>query len=284
MQESKYFYKGMPLSRYCKENDINISTIRARIWKKKQSKKYESYTEQEIVNMVVEAYGSAIKYTYKGMSLRQYCLKNNINIGTINARISSLKNKNKNLTNDELVILAMEEFKNQNFRFFYKGIPLKEYCKNHPDINYNTIKTYIYTEKEKKPNLTDEELIEQYIEKEHKGIYTHYYLGIPLKQYCEESGLSYRNIIAYMGRYRNADNFKNLNDDEFVEAIIDQYQPFEPKYLYKGITLYEYCIQNDLSYYSVVSFVKRKLAKESTKSIDDLIDEGIKTINRYGVI
>ena len=95
MQESKYFYKGMPLSRYCKENDININTIRARIWKKKQSKKYESYTEQEIVNMVVEAYGSAIKYTYKGMSLRQYCLKNNINIGTINSRIVSLKRKNK---------------------------------------------------------------------------------------------------------------------------------------------------------------------------------------------
>lgn len=284
MQENKYFYKGMPLSRYCKENDINISTIRARIWKKKQSKKYESYTEQEIVNMVVEAYGSAIKYTYKGMSLRQYCLKNDINIGTINSRIVSLKKKNKDLTNDELVVLAMEEFENQNFRFFYKGIPLKEYCESHPDINYNTIRTYINREKEKNPNLTDEELIEQYIGKEHKGIYTYYYLGIPLKQYCEENDLSYRNIITYMSRYRNADNLKNLSDDEFVEAIMDQYQPFEPKYLYKGITLREYCIQNDLSYYSVVSFVKRKLAKGSTKSIDDLIDEGIKTINRYGII
>lgn len=284
MQESKYFYKGMPLSRYCKENDININTIRARIWKKKQSKKYESYTEQEIVNMVVEAYGSAIKYTYKGMSLRQYCLKNNINIGTINSRIVSLKRKNKALTNDELVVLAMEEFENQNFRFFYKGIPLKEYCESHPDINYNTIRTYINKEKEKKPYLRDEELIEQYIGKEHKGIYTYYYLGIPLKQYCEENDLSYRNIITYMSRYRNTDNLKNLSDDEFVEAIMEQYQPFEPKYLYKGITLREYCIQNDLSYYSVVTFVKRKLANGSTKSIDDLIDEGIKSINRYGII
>ena len=274
----------MPLSRYCKENDININTIRARIWKKKQSKKYESYTEQEIVNMVVEAYGSAIKYTYKGMSLRQYCLKNNINIGTINSRIVSLKRKNKALTNDELVVLAMEEFENQNFRFFYKGIPLKEYCESHPDINYNTIRTYINKEKEKKPYLRDEELIEQYIGKEHKGIYTYYYLGIPLKQYCEENDLSYRNIITYMSRYRNTDNLKNLSDDEFVEAIMEQYQPFEPKYLYKGITLREYCIQNDLSYYSVATFVKRKLANGSTKSIDDLIDEGIKSINRYGII
>lgn len=30
MQESKYFYNGIPLSKYCKDNNINISTIRAR--------------------------------------------------------------------------------------------------------------------------------------------------------------------------------------------------------------------------------------------------------------
>lgn len=284
MQESKYFYNGIPLSKYCKDNDINISTIRSRIWKKKQSKKYENYTEQEIVDMVIEAYGSAIKYMYKGIALRQYCLDNGINIGTINSRINNLRKQNEELSNDELVILAMEEFDNKNFRFFYKSVPLKEYCESHPEINYNTIRTYINREKEKNPELSDEELIEQYLDKEHKGIYKYYYLGIPLKQYCDENNLSYRNLITYMSRYRNTDNFKGLSDDEFVEAIMDQYQPFEPKYLYKGLTLREYCIQNDLSYYSVVSFVKRRLAKGSTKSIDDLIDEGIKTINRYGII
>lgn len=284
MQESKYFYNGIPLSKYCKDNDINISTIRSRIWKKKQSKKYENYTEQEIVDMVIEAYGSAIKYMYKGISLRQYCLDNGINIGTINSRINNLRKQNEKLSNDELVILAMEEFDNKNFRFFYKGVPLKEYCESDPEINYNTIRTYINREKEKNPELSDEELIEQYLDKEHKEIYKYYYLGIPLKQYCDENNLSYKNIITYISRYRNNDSFKDLNDDEFVEAIMDQYQPFEPKYLYKGLTLREHCIQNDLSYYSVISFVKRRLAKGSTKSIDDLIDEGIKTINRYGII
>ena len=284
MQESKYFYNGIPLSKYCKDNDINISTIRSRIWKKKQSKKYENYTEQEIVDMVIEGYGSAIKYMYKGISLRQYCLDNGVNIGTINSRINNLRKQNEKLSNDELVILAMEEFDNKNFRFFYKGVPLKEYCESYPEINYNTIRTYINREKEKNPELSDEELIEQYLDKEHKGIYKYYYLGIPLKKYCDENNLSYKNIITYISRYRNNDSFKDLNDDEFVEAIMDQYQPFEPKYLYKGLTLREHCIQNDLSYYSVISFVKRRLAKGSTKSIDDLIDEGIKTINRYGII
>ncbi len=285
MQENKYFYNGISLSQYCKDNGIDISPIRTKIWKAKKSKKYEKYTEQEIVNMAVETYGAGpTKYMYEGMSLRQYCLKNDIKVSTINARIDSLKKKNKNLSNDELVILAMEGFDNQNFRFFYDGMPLKEYCNIHPEINYNTIRTYINREKEKNPLLTDDTIIEQYMEKEHKGIYKYYYLGIPLKQYCEKNNLSYKNIISYISRCKDDDKFKGLSDDDFIEAIMDQYQPFEPKYVYKGITLRKYCSQNNLSYYSVVSFVKRGLMRDSSKKIDDLIDEGIRTIKRYGII
>ena len=109
MQESKYFYNGIPLSKYCKDNDINISTIRSRIWKKKQSKKYENYTEQEIVDMVIEAYGSAIKYMYKGIALRQYCLDNGINIGTINSRINNLRKQEKALIS-KLDMLYQDKF------------------------------------------------------------------------------------------------------------------------------------------------------------------------------
>ena len=114
MQESKYFYNGIPLSKYCKDNGINMSTIRARIWEKKQNKKYENYSEQEIIDIVIAAHGSAVKYMYKGVTLRQYCLDNGINLGTINSRIRSIRKINKNLSNDELVILAMEKFDNQN--------------------------------------------------------------------------------------------------------------------------------------------------------------------------
>ena len=284
MQESKYFYDGIPLAKYCKENGINISTIYARVWKKKQSKKYINHSEQEIVNMVIEAYGTLIKYTYKGISLRQYCIENDINFSTIKSRIVNLKKQNENLSNDELVVLAMEEFDNKNYKFFYHGIPLKEYCNEHPEINYKTIISFVNCEIEKNKNLSIEEAIERYISKEHKGKYKYYYCGIPLIKYCEENDLSYKNIINCMNRYRSNNEFQNLTDDEFVEQIMDIYQPFKPKYMYKGITLKQYCEQNDLSYYSVISFVKRRLAKNSTLNIDDLIDEGINTINRCGII
>lgn len=66
MQESKYYYDGIPLSKYCKDNDLNLKTIRSRIWKKKNNPKYSQYTEQQIIDMVVESYGSGIKYMWGG--------------------------------------------------------------------------------------------------------------------------------------------------------------------------------------------------------------------------
>lgn len=274
MKESKYYYNGKPLSKYCKDNNININTIHARIWKKKQSKKYENYSEQEIVDMVIQAYGSAIKYMYKGISLRQYCLDNGINLRTIHSRIENLRKKNENLSNDELVILAMEKFDNQNFRFFYKGVPLKKYCESHPEINYNTIRAYINREKEKNPELSNEELIKQYLDKEHKGIYKYYYKGIPLKDYAEQNDLN-------AGSIRHTILKKQLRSNKPLQEIIDEcvesYQKFSIKYYYNGIPLLTYCNSIGLNYYTII----QKYLYEYVDKTDIGIDEAIKQIVDY---
>ena len=116
------------------------------------------------------------------LQLEDYIEKSHQKTGTLISVSLVIGGLIAHLSNDELVILAMEKFDNQNFRFFYKGIPLKEYCKEHQEVNYNTIRSYINTEKRKHPELSDEELIEQYLDKEHKGCYRYYYLGIPLKE------------------------------------------------------------------------------------------------------
>lgn len=321
MQESTYFYEGKPLSQYCKEHDINVNTIRTRIWKMKHSKKYKDLSDEKIIDKVIKAYGKGNKYNYKGISLRQYCLENDLEYSSILSRINRLKERNneleedgnndiheeninkecnkdtneennnesneksnKKLSDDEIVALAIEKFENGNYRFFYGGMPLKEYCELHPEINYNTIRGYINREQEKNPKLTDEELIKKYIKKEHKGMYKYYYLGMPLIEYCFEANLNYKNIISYISRNKDNEEYKGLTDDELIAKVMDKYEPFEPKYLYGGTTLRAYCSKNDISYYSVVSYVKRKKAKGSQSSIDDLIDEAIKTIKRHGII
>lgn len=58
----------MPLAEYCKKNNLNINTIRTRIWKKKQSEKYKDYSDEKIINLVIESTESGIKYMYKGVN------------------------------------------------------------------------------------------------------------------------------------------------------------------------------------------------------------------------
>lgn len=181
---------------------------------------------------------------------------------------------------------SLEEFQNKNYRFFYEGIPLKEYCEQHPEINYHTIRSFINREIERNPNLSIEDAIELYILKEHKGRYKYYYCGMPLVHYCEseENNIKYENIIAYIKRHKKEDMDSTLSDDEYIEIIMDQYEPFELKYPYEGLSLRQYCLQNSLSYYSIVTYVKRKRKKNPNLEIKDLIEEGIQTINRYGII
>ena len=283
MQQNKYFYNGIPISKYCQERNLNIKTVLSRIYKLKHHPKYQNYTEQEIIDLIITSYDKKTNYIYQGQPLSKYCQENNLNLKTIKARIKKLKQQNGNLTNDELVILAIEAFTNQNFKYFYQGLPLKEYCQLN-QIKYSTIEAFINREKTKNPHLSYEEIIEQFIKKEHKGIYKYYYLGIPLKQYCSENNLNYKNIISFLNRYKAKGNYKSLSDDELITVIMDQYQPFEPKYVYQGQTLSKYCEQNNISYYSVISFIKRKLAKDPTQNIDDLIAEGINTIKKCGII
>ena len=42
------------------------------------------------------------------------------------------------------------------------------------------------------------------------------------------------------------------------------------KYMYKGINLWDYCIKNDLSYYSVILILKERLLKETQKQLMNL--------------
>ena len=271
MFKPKHFYKGVSLTEYCKMHGININTIRTAIWKKKKDKRYESYSDEEIIDIVIKLYGTNTKYMYKGMSLRQYCLNNNISYSTISQRILKEKENNSNLSSEELVIKAIEDFHNNNYKYYYDGMPLVEYCKKHPEITYSTIKSYIKDQSIKYPNKPYEKIIKEYINKEHKGIYTYYYQGMPLVKYCEENNIEYNNIISYIRCHKDDDEYNNLNTDEFIDAIMNNYEPFRPKYQYKGYTLREYCNKNNIPYRSIVTYIDRRIKKGSTKSIDELV-------------
>lgn len=288
--KEKYYYDGIPLSQYCKEHGIDMGYIRSRIWKKKHSKKGADLSDEEIIDSVIKVYHKPIKcYMYNGMAITQYCELNQINYHTISGRIRTLKKDYPNLTEEKIIDIALNDFDKYKKRrsLYYKGEKLTDFCAKRPDINYAKLARYIRQTHKKNPMLTDDEIIDTYLKEEHRPpvqMHTYTYKGMPLAEYAKQNNLNYENVRAYISRRRDKEKYKNLTDEELVNIIMQEYTPFEIKYQYQGISLRQYCIENNISYYSIVTFVKRSLAKGSTKSIDDLIDEGIKTVNRYGII
>lgn len=158
---NKYTYKGKQLKEYCKENEINYSTIMSRIFKLKKKEEYKDLDNDTLLKIAIESEIILGKYCYKGMPLRKYCDENDINYATIMSRIFNLKKQEeyKNLNHDTLLKIAIES-EIVLGKYCYKGISLRKYC-NDNNINYATIMTKVFKLKKQEEckDLTDEEII-----------------------------------------------------------------------------------------------------------------------------
>ena len=147
--------------------------------------------------------------------------------------------------------------------------------KKNPHLNYNTIRLRIRRAEKINPNITlteIEKLIENYIDEEHKGIYTYYYSGIPVKQYCEENNMNYKSVMAFIYRYKKKYKDSNLSNNELVQRAMVLYHPYIPKYKYKGIPLPKFCNEHNIN----ASSVRHKIVKEvlkSNKPLQEIVDE-----------
>ena len=218
------------------------------------------------------------KYTYQGISLRMYCTNNNLKYETILKRISTLKNNNPNITDDELVSLAVNQ-ENATYKLFYKGIPLKEFCENNPKYNLNSIKVYLNKEKKKNPELSNEQLIDNYINNKKNGNGKYNYQNIPLTKFCEENNIKYLTVLKAINKFKTKNKDTQLSDDEIVSKILTENYLF----YYKGIRLEEYCNNNpELDYKKIKSYLISKKKKNSELTDDEIIDEYIISSKHHG--
>ena len=98
-------------------------------------------------------------------------------------------------------------------KYFYNGEPLIEYCKKHPEFKYNHLTKYISVELKKDPPRTAQELIDEFINKEHKT-YTRYLInGMSLNRYCELMNISYDSVSKAISRARKDPKYKDMDDD-----------------------------------------------------------------------
>ena len=278
----RYFHKGEPLVKYCKEHGINIGTITTNINKKQ--KKYPELTDQEVVDLVMSRIGSNVKYFYNGILLTDYCRSNDIDYSQIISRIRTLKEHNSSLNNDEAVKIAIEDYQIFQTIYFYKGIPLIEYCKLHPNIKYSSVLTSVKRTKSKFPAKKEEDIINEYIQKKHRKPKRFFINGVPLKKYCEKNGINNSTLINNISKYRNDDEYKNLSEKERLELILERYKKSETLYFYDGISLFEYCKNNDYLYSSVYNYIQEKIKADKDVTVDEAIEEAITTIKRFGII
>jgi len=159
------------------------------------------------------------KYYYEGKHLKDVCEENNIKYLTVLKRINNFKRKNTDLSDDEIVYKLLTE----NYLLFYRGMPLKEYC-NDNDIDFNKLKAYIIQERKNKPELTDNNIIDNYIEKnKHHGNFKHFYMGTTLKEYCEKNDIHYPTIIRTINRIKEKTISIKYNDNEIINKVLENY-------------------------------------------------------------
>ena len=93
---SVWFYEGVSLNKYCKENNVDYRKVVYRINKLKKSEEFKGSGNEEIVRAAVFALKRKSKYAYEGNDLKEYCELNNINYNNVIREIGKLKKKDEN--------------------------------------------------------------------------------------------------------------------------------------------------------------------------------------------
>lgn len=281
MQRKSIMYKGVTLTSYCKSNNLPISPIYSFIRRAKDNPKYNSMSDEEIVELAIENSLDDSLYNYRGISLKTYCEEHDYPFNIAMIQLKYLKNRYPTLNNKEITNLVVEYYIIPSLALSYKGVSLFEFCKDN-NYSYSSLKEFIYDAAETNPFSKLEDIVKLYIEQEHKGRFKYYYKGVPLIEYCKQNNLSYTSIIAYIGRLKDNGDLDGLNDTQIIEKVMKSYKPVE-KRMYKGKSLAKYCEDEDISYSFVLSLLKKKKEENPDISDNDLLTKIVDSIKNDSI-
>lgn len=271
----KYKIDGKNIREYCNDMGYNYGIILGNIHK--QKKLNPKIEVSELLEIAINKYLNApdkIKYYYKGFILKTYCEDNELNYQAIVSRINKLRITNSKLTNEELVVLALNsEYKlvTKKIVHYYNNKPLKEYCENN-DINYQTMLCKMRSIKDANNLKTDKEIIEEAIEYyKNKKNNTLMYGNQSLFDYCALNNLDYINIKKNIKK-----KFKEYEDiplPVIIDIVLYKFNELKlyDTIYYKGYILEEYCQIYKLPYKNILSLYKKYKNEFKNLNEDDLI-------------
>ncbi len=216
MAKKVYYKDGIPLKKYCNDNNISYYTIMARIKKLKVT--MPNLDKQELVDKAIEYVDLRCLYFYKGVSLNKYCKEHGLNYSIIRKKIM---NKNSQKEIDEIISTYIKKKPKPSYKI--DGLTLRQYALVHNYI-YPTLKTYAQEIRKKYPSKTDNEialLAVKYYEENHVFKELWFYKGERLVDYCKRNNLSYITIFSYLDHM----DIKNRNNipEEAMKLAIKKY-------------------------------------------------------------
>lgn len=285
---NKYSYNGISLYEYCEKSNINYKLIIGRIF----SLKKEGVNEEDVVNIALNdelfyKQSKKYKYLYKGTTLMKYCNDNGYNYLLILRRYKRLKEKYKQLSDDEIYKMVFDDklYFQTTDMYRYEGVSLNKFCENNGIEYHNVIRRMKRTISNNNIKLEDalKEAVEHYLYLAMKNRNTcrYYYDGKVLKKYCEENNINYNSIRNRIKKLKEKDD--NLSNSDLTKIaltkeLFDEYMITEHRksvYNYHGMTLRKYCKLNNLDYDKVLEEIYSIYQNNSEISNEEIIELAI---------
>ena len=123
-----HFIDDLPLMEYCDKHGIVYASIMTALSKMRKMDKYKSLSEQERLNIALANYKRP--YLFWGeKSLFSYCKENNYSYNSVYNYVIQMIKNNPDISYEEAIKSAFVNIKRYGIKYYHKGIPLVQYCK-----------------------------------------------------------------------------------------------------------------------------------------------------------
>lgn len=264
MGKTLYYYDGISLSKYCKNNNISYHKILNRI--KQIIDNHPDYDIDKVITLALTSSFTNDKYFYNGILLKKYCEDNNLNYDTIKKRIYSLREKYPDFSMDDIIKMAINKTLNDSCKYYYNGVSLYEYCRNN-DMDYDSLRGRINWLKKSGFNLDDDGIV-KFVVEEYKDFRKYYYNGVSLYRYCIINDVNYHTVLSRLYKLLNAGYSLEISLDK---SINDDFS--NNKYYYRNTPISEFCRLNKLDYNKMIAYLRGLNLSDKRNISDEVINK-----------
>ncbi|MBR4830602.1 MAG: hypothetical protein IKZ96_02410 [Bacilli bacterium] len=277
MEQTRYYYKSIPLLEYCNLKYLDYSAIMKHIGDK--SKLVNGVTRQDLLDSLLATYELYEELLYGDELLTLYVVKNNRKYQTILDKIVEITKGDPNNVTDTIIDNVLFRYRLSKTKYFYKDVDLDTVAKQN-NLNIFSLESDIGFQRRNFPKKEVQLIVNQVVENAIKSQKKYYYKNVPVKKWCETHYIDYGQLV------HDANNSKtNPSGDKakFYHDMLSNIEKYEGL-TYGNILFITYCIQNSITYYTAIkNFIKIK-EKFPDKSDEEVIKMALDAIkNHHGI-